>query len=301
MIKLRSTLLLAFSIAPMALAQDGSIVVGGGAQPTTVPAQTQPTFESLAKPGPDGKIIRLDGIVDLLALQKNSLIDQATRDRIRPMIKEWMADVDQIAIDNLDFIEQIEPLDGTPGIIDRFDIRETDKLTTVGQIMTHLMSAGPLSSYLETKGGLTREQSQLNQQIGSDYLQKVMNEIMADNGVPNALEQAPKTEEEKTHQVNTVSKFLYGLSCRDAVESYHRLLVQTAPNIDKVIASMKVNVDPAAVAKAKSARSNEERRAAVRAIVKGLTFDQRREVLDKGRELAGDFDPLSIETASAHR
>jgi hypothetical protein len=265
--------------------------------PAPAPAAT-PKYDSLAVPGPDGKIVRLEGIIDLLALHKNPLVDAATLERVRPVVKEWMKDVDQIAIDNLDFIHQIEPLDGSPGIIDRFDITATDRLTTLGQIMTHLMSNGPLAPYLETKGALNREQSQLNQTISADYLQRVMNEIMADAGMPNNLAEPAKDEQEKTERVNTVSRFLYGLSCRDAVQSYHRILVQTAPNIDRVLTAISVPVPPAA-AKAKAAKTSEEKRAAVREVMKGLSFDQQRALLEKGRELAGDFDPLAAETAAA--
>jgi hypothetical protein len=303
MTKLRATgvlALLAFSAATCAQPNAGQPLVGGGQPMVQPPAQpAQPPFESLAKPGPDGKIQRLGGILDILALRVNPQVDAATMEKVRPLVKEWMADVDQIAIDNLDFLEKIEPLDGTPGMIDSFDISQSDKLTTIGQIMTHLMSAGPLSSYLETKGALTREQSQLNQQITSEYLQKVMNEIMAENGVPNDMNQRPQSEEERTKQVNTISRFLYELSCRDAVESYHRLLVQTAPNVDKALAAINAKADQAAVSKAKAASSDKDKRAAVREVMKSLSFDQRRALLEKGRELAGDFDPLAPASASA--
>jgi hypothetical protein len=300
MTTLRTTGVLALlALCSAAVGQQGQPMVGGGQPAAAVQGQAQPAFESLAKPGPDGKIQRLSGILDILALRVNPLVDAATLDKVRPLVKEWMTDVDQIAIDNLDFLEKIEPLDGSPGMIEQFDISQQDKLQTIGQIMTHLMSAGPLSSFLETKGGLTREQSQLNQQITSDYLQKVMNEIMADSGVPNDLSQKPQSEEERTKQVNTVSRFLYELSCRDAVESYHRLLVQTAPNLDKAIESVGAKADAGAVAKAKSARTDQDKRAAVRDAMKGLSFDQRRELLQKGREMAGDFDPLAPATASA--
>ncbi len=301
---LRTTgILAALALGTVATAQQPQQLVVGGGQPVVQQAP-RPQYESLAKPGPDGKIDRIPGILDILALRVNPLVDEATLEKVRPHVKEWMTDVDLIAIDNLDFLELIEPLDGSPGMIEKFDISQSDKLSTIGTIMTHLMSAGPLSSYLETKGALTREQSQLNQQITSEYLQKVMNEIMAESGVPNDLSQKPASEAEKTKQVNTVSKFLYEISCRDSVESYHRLLILTAPNTDKAVAALGLSPEESgklagAVAKAKAATTDLDKRAAVREVMKGLTFDQRRALLEKGRELAGDFDPLAPASASA--
>jgi hypothetical protein len=308
MTKLRAAGLLALlAITPFAAGQmqmqgQGTIVTQG---PAPVQAVPQPTFESLAKAGPDGKIVRLDGILDLMALQVNPKVDAATIERSRPAIKEWMTDVDLLTIENLDFIERIMPLDGGPGMIEKFDIRDTAGLTTVAQMMTHLMAAGPLVSYLENRGVITREQSQLNQQITSDYLQRVMNELMDEQGLTD-LQNQNKTEEERTHQTNVVSRFLYGITCRDTMESYKRILVHTAPNADKALAAIGPSAElqqktQGAVSNAKSARTVEEKRAAVREIMKSLDFDQRREFLEQGRALAGEFDPFQTHAGSEPR
>src|SRR5688572_797822 len=75
---------------------------GEGPQAVPVAPEPQfPAFESLVKHGPDGKVIRLEGVMDILAFHRNPLIDAKTLDAIKPSVVNWLADVDQLAIDNL--------------------------------------------------------------------------------------------------------------------------------------------------------------------------------------------------------
>lgn len=313
---LRAALCAGLLFAPLAAAQtvtrvnpDGSTqtIPPGGAAPMVVPppamqpVQTPlppPPFDRLAKLGPDRKIIRVDGILDILAIPRNKLVDQATRDRIRPLVQAWMADVDQLVIDNLDFIEKIEPPDGSQSVIDSVDLQNQKRLLYVTQMMTQLMSAGLLTPYLETKEGFNRAQAELNQQIVNDYLQQVMNEVMAENGVPNDINQRPQDETAKLKQANAVSRFLYRLSCRDAIESYHRQLEHGAQHMEQATASLQLAPEQQAklkpaVAAAKSASTPEAKRKATRAVLDLLTFDQRREVLARARDLAPPYDPVA--------
>jgi hypothetical protein len=290
------------SIPPPANGQAPKAVVNppATAQPLQAlpqPAQLPP-FESLAKKGPDGKVIRIEGILDIIALDRNPLIDEASRAKMRPMVKEWLDEVETLAIDNLDFMEMFEPYDGSPGLLDTAEIADTQKIHMIAQIMTQLMSAGPMSATLESKGAITRDQSMLNQQITSEYLQAVMNEIMADAGTPNDKTNPPANPEDKTKQINLVSRFLYGISCRDTQSSYHRMLSQAAPNMDKIVATLNLPKDAAAkiqpaVAQVKAAKTDAEKRQAVRNVMKDLPFAERQAVLRKAREMAPPFDPLT--------
>lgn len=255
-----------------------------------------PQFESLAKKGPDGKIIQLEGVVDILAFENNKLIDQATRERCKPFILAWLADVDQLAIDNLDFIEKIEPGDNKPGMLDDIDVDDHVKLQQMSQMMSQLMSAGPLSNHLEMKGGLTRDQSGLNQQITSDYLQTKMNEIMAEN--PENPKDGGDAEKAKHIRINNLTRFLYSLSCKDPITSYHRIMADAAPNIDAVVASLKLTGEQAKAAAAeipaiKAAKTKMAQKAAVRKLLNGLNFDQKRAFLTKSLELAPVVDPYA--------
>lgn len=256
-----------------------------------VPVLINPPFDRLAKLGPDGKVVRIDGMLDILAIQRNPLVDQATRERIRPVVMAWVSDIDRLTIDNLDFLEKIQPPQGGPGIIETVDINNQPTLQPVSQMMTQLMSAGPLSNHLELREVFTREQSARNQEIVSDYLQQVMNEEMKSNGDPN--DQAAKLR-----QINTVSHFLFYMSCRDALESYNRQLERSAPIMDKVIDGLdlpsetKSKLGPAITA-AKSAADAKARRKAAREVLNGLDFDQRRAALAKALEINGPWDPIA--------
>jgi hypothetical protein len=257
-----------------------------------------PPFARLAELGPDGKVKKIDGILDIMAIPRNPTVDDATRERIRPLVKNWLADVDQLAIDNLDFIEKIEPPAGGPGVIENVKVEDMKSLQYAAQMMTQLMSAGPLSSYLEQKEGFTKEQGQMNQQITSDYLQQQMNEIMAKYGGNNTTAQAGLTAEQKAAQVNEISRFLYYISCRDAMACYHRMLEQGAPLMDQAIQSLRLTPEQQSslkkpLADCKAAGSAEAKRRAARDVLDQLTFDQRREALARARDLAPPYDPIS--------
>jgi hypothetical protein len=309
-----TALLAAAMLIPAASAQDSKAPAkaGPGAQaPKAVvlppgngqalPAQPQlPKFESLATKGRDGKVVRIEGILDIIALARNPLVDEATRTRIRPLVKEWLDEIEMLAIDNLDFMEMFEPYDGSPGLLDTAEISDTQKIHMIAQIMTQLMSAGPMSSTLETKGALTRDQSMLNQQITSEYLQAVMNEIMADAGTPND-QKPPADPAAQAKRINLVSRFLYGISCRDTQSSYHRMLVEAAPNIEAIVGGLGLSPEETAkikpaVAEVKAAKTDLQKRQAVRNLMKDLPFAQRQAILRKAREMAPPFDPLTWST-----
>jgi hypothetical protein len=164
-------------------------------------------------------------------------------------------------------------------------------------VMTMLMAAGPLSNHLEMKDGFNREQSQRNQEIVSDYLQQVMNEIMAEAGVVN-VKGAELNEEQKLAQVNSVSRFLYHISCRDTIDSYHRQMSDAAPILDQAVASLHLPASEMAklqggITAAKTAMTVQDKRKAVRGVLNGLTFEQRRSVLFKALEINGPCDPVA--------
>lgn len=268
---------------------------GEGPQAVKVPPPPQfPAFDSLAKKGPDGKILPIETVSDIAAFERNKLITPAVLESAKPVILNWLADVDQLAIDNLDFLEQLDPEDGKKGILDSVNVENKIQLTQMAQMMTQLMSAGPLTAHLESKGVLTREQSGLNQQITSDYLQQRMNEIQAEQVPPELAGQA---EAAKNWKVNNLTKFLYSLSCNDSVVSYRRMQADAAMNIDALVKSLGLNGDLASkvageVAGIKGSKNRADQRKAVRKLMNHLNFEQRRQFLTKARELAPVKDPV---------
>ncbi len=268
---------------------------GEGPQAVPMPAAPElPAFESLVKKGPDGKVVRIEGVMDIIAFGRNKLIDAKTIETIKPAVLNWMADVDQLAIDNLDFVEKLDAEEGKKGLLDEVNVEDKVQLTQMSQMMNQLMSAGPLTAHLETKGLLTREQSALNQQITGDYLQQCMNEIQ---GEAPPAEMAGNEAGIKTWRVNKLTSFLYALSCKDPIASYRRMQLDAAANIDAVIKAMDFKGDQASqigsgVAAVKAAKTKAEQRTAVRNLMKTLKFEQRRDFLIRTREVAPVKDPM---------
>lgn len=252
------------------------------------PAQVK--FESLVRYDAQGRVIPLDGIMDIYALHRNPTIDEATWSAITPVLVEWMGDVDQSVIDNLDFIEK---LDG--GLLNTVDVMDMNTNRMVMEMMMQFLAIGPATTILEQRGVLTRLQSQVNTNIYNDYLQKMLDQTGAD-----AQKQAatlPEGERD-TAVVNARSRFIFGLMWRDARVSYARQLDEAAPNLDRIIADMKLDKDTMArvapaLASVRSAQPGDERRKVVKAVLAALPFDKRRELLTRARALAPPFNPRS--------
>src|SRR6185436_5913676 len=82
-------------------------------------ARCQPFIDdTLTKRDAAGKVVRFDGLVELMALKQCAQIDNATRERMKPRVLDWVLDVQQQVIDNIDFVAEIEPFDGRPGVFD---------------------------------------------------------------------------------------------------------------------------------------------------------------------------------------
>lgn len=241
-------------------------------------------YYSMVRRGPDGKVIRLDGAVDLLALGNNHLISAERRAALEPRVLEWMEEVDRLVIDNVDYLTMIEPLDGSPGILANIDLKDGKQSHRLGQLMTMLMSTGQLTIWLQNKGAITVQESSLNQMIVSDYLQALMTE----------RQQGAQGDE----QQKAVTSFLYFMTCRDTLEAYHRLLADAAPVADRAVASLSLTGEPLAKAsdwasKAKGAEGVEARRQAVRGLLGVLSFEQQRAFMGKARELNPPTSPMA--------
>jgi hypothetical protein len=161
------------------------------------------------------------------------------------------------------------------------------------EMMMQFLSIGPVTTYLETKGALTRIQSQVNTNIENDYLQRMLDEIRA--AAQEEAKALPDGEKEE-HAVNATSRFIFSLMSRDATASYTRQLEEAAPNAATVVAEMKLDKATTdklrgALAAAKDAKAGAPRRAAMKALLAALTFDQRRDFLQRARRLAPPFNP----------
>lgn len=259
----------------------------------TAPSGKQVIFETMATPGPDGKIARLDIPTDIASLQRNPLIDAATRERLRAAVADWVSDVDLVAIENLDFLERIEPADGSPGVVAVLDSASIDQTKFIGQMVTQLGAAGNLNNVLNGRGLLTADQFNINQHITAEYLQRCMNEVIPAN-------QVVKDQAEQLDRTNRYNRFLYTVSVSDATCSYHRLLAHTGAKLPELVATLKLDTAKLAdaLAKAKSAADDAGRRAAATAALRQLSFTQRQDLLRAAQKASPPFDPFPGQTSA---
>jgi hypothetical protein len=262
----------------------GAHAAGAAAQPGVT---VNPKFDQMVRRGADGKVERLHGFLDVIGLHLCPEIDAAAWEKALPMIDEWVYDTDRSVIDNLDFIEEF---DG--GVLNKLDLLDANMNRRVMEMEMQFIAIGPLTAYLEVKGALTRAQSQSATNIVNEYHQQVMNELRD----AAQKEFAALPEEERTNKVTHVtSRFIFELMARDAMASYERQLDELAPNFAKIVSGMKLDpkvkatVDRA-TGSLKDAAPGEERRKVVKAGLAALSFDQRRSVLTRARELAPKFD-----------
>ncbi len=245
-------------------------------------------YEPLAGRDENGKTKRIDGILDIYSLHRNPTIDEATWQKITPVLVEWMGDMDWAVIDNLDFVEK---LDG--GMLDRVEIMDMNNNRMIMEMMMQFLSIGPATTTMDTKGALTKFQAQVNTNIGNEYLQRLLDEER--QAAQERAKALPEAERE-AFVVNGTSRFIFDLMWRDANASYIRQLDEAAPNVDAIIDQLSLSGDTAsnamdAARKVKAAAPGEARRRAMKETLALMPFDKRQEFLKKAREAAPPFNP----------
>ncbi len=282
-------------LAAGALAQESirpsrPVVTPGGnsGTPTAVQEANAVKFDSLVQLDANGKVIPLEGVIDICSLHRNPTIDNATWQKVTPVLVEWMSDVDRSVIDNLDFVEA---LDG--GVLENTDVMDMNNNRKIMEMMMQFLSIGPATTTMEQRGALSRTQALVNTNIGNDYLQKMLDQTRQE---AQARAESLPDDQKEAHVVNSTSKFIFTLMWRDAQQSYARQLDEAAPNLDKLINSLTLAPEVAtqakdAARKVKAASAGESRRRAMKETLALIPFDKRRELLTKARDLAPPFNP----------
>jgi hypothetical protein len=238
--------------------------------PVTVPTRKTATpvklpdlpYKSLVVKGEDGKVQRLSEPAEYAALKHNPMLKPEEVENLRDYLAQRKAAFEPIVAANVDLVEQIED-----GIFETIDVSKNEnfaKLLNVGKPLKAPAAPKPVYEDLRDKQILTPEQAEFNRKISSEYNQALIAELNAD------------------HRRNLAMSYKQYL---DEPLYYHRLmLIEAAPKADALTA--KLGLEPAAaskiaplVEKAKAAKSDEEKLAAMRALSKELTLEQRKELL----------------------
>jgi hypothetical protein len=257
----------------------GTVTLGGLA----ALARCQPFIDdSITKMSPDGKVIRHDGLIELLAVKQCAALDTATKDKIRPIARDWVLELQQQVIDNLDFVAEIEPFDGQPGFFDTFEPSNAKAVEKVGIFSRQLNSPGSLVGVLEFKHAIDVQQAAAIRKLVYEYDQAVMKEVIGDGKDPMAA-----------------TRNSYRVGYRDALGIFHRLLDRAAPKIDEAFAVVKLSPDKVeklapVIEKIKGAKDAAAARAEVKALLSKLPLAQQRALLNKVRDLSPITDPFSL-------
>ncbi|MEZ6242495.1 MAG: hypothetical protein R3B57_05570 [Phycisphaerales bacterium] len=139
---------------------------------TSGPGTPVPEHEPLAQVGEDGKIVRLEGILDEIALQRNPLVSETKNDDINAMRVRRRVQAEKMVIDNLDLYREIES-----GVVNDIALAQFEEFQKVVQKIPPLVITGSLSSQLAEEGVLTRIQSQSTNQIVRMYNSAISEEL----------------------------------------------------------------------------------------------------------------------------
>lgn len=296
--RMRPALLLVLaSCTPMALAQPAA---QPSAQPASQPA-AQPTAQPAA-PAPSWPIIwerdekgmkQLGGNLDAIALTKNTFVKPGDLEKMKPIIAEWLADVNQMVVDNLDLLERLDK----EKLVDEMDLNDTARIRLISQIMAPLASIGSLTQRLEQRGVISREASVQNQQASTDYLQKWFEQFQSGAGGPMVAADA--------NPMNELSRFLYYMSNRDIRVQHAAILRDAAGLLDQITPAAAVKPEQksafdAAAAKVKGAGDDLARVLAMKELLGTISFEQQRAMLGKALELGAAGDVFKFPPAVPH-
>ncbi len=129
-------------------------------------------YPKLAQRGPDGKIIRLVELPDILAMRSNPTIGQKSMKAIMPIIFGRRARFEYLVMDNLDLYWMV-----TDGRLDEISFDNMGELATLTEMIKPLVGRTTLSQELQNRGILTRVQGGMNEYIVNEYKQAVTEEI----------------------------------------------------------------------------------------------------------------------------
>lgn len=249
----------------------------------SVQAQLAPPsapVQRLAAVQADGTVEVLDGFVDLRAIKTIGGLDQETTERVNRFAREWLLDVQQQVIDNVDFVIQIEPLDGSTGYLDTINPQDPKSFERASKYALQLNSSGTLLNALLGRRVLSSEQAQSFQREVYNYDMALLRQVVGSG-----------------HDMTLSTRHQYRMSFRDALGMYHSLLDRAVSCIDRAVealgpeAAAKVKPEVASV---KAAKGRDEGRAAMRGLLQKLTHAQRRALLMKVRDLVPITNALSF-------
>lgn len=168
--------------------------------PTNVP------YPKLAQPGPDGRILRLRQLPDILALRSNPNVGPAAVERIMPLIYLRRYKMETSVIDNLDLYWEL-----TGGMIENLNMSDINEMGRAADMIKPLVPEVTLSQDLLNRNILTRVQGGMNKYIVREYKKAITDEIQVLDG---------------DQGISEVMRFVLDDSLQEARLAYEGMLVE---------------------------------------------------------------------------
>jgi hypothetical protein len=238
-----------------------------------------------------GKIVRINGVLDAVALLKNPAMDERSREAANDVVLEWTADLNQAIIDNLDFMEQI-----ASGLYERTDVGDRLRMQYLQKVQAQLGAAGSLTTRLMQRGLMPPYSAQLQMQMTNEYVQLQYQELQQEGMKQLQGADPAAIQAQQARNAQIAQRYFLEHAVRDACEQFHTMLRDTAGIIDRVIAEADLPEEAKSkaltkVGAVKSATTDEQKMEAVWDLLQGLSFDQRRTVLQRAVSLGAAKDP----------
>ncbi len=168
--------------------------------PTNVP------YPKLAQKGPDGRILRLRQLPDILALRSNPTIGPVTVEKIMPLVYLRRYKMETSVIDNLDLYWEL-----TGGMIENLNMSDINEMGRAADMIKPLVPEVTLSQDLLNRNILTRVQGGMNKYIVREYKKAITDEIQVLDG---------------DQGISEVMRFVLDDSLQEARLAYEGMLVE---------------------------------------------------------------------------
>ncbi|HYE63163.1 MAG TPA: hypothetical protein VD997_14305 [Phycisphaerales bacterium] len=233
------------------------------AQPAPLP---NVPYKSIVQKGTDGKVVRLSEPAEYAALKNNPLVMDKERERLGDYFAQRKAAFENIVADNVDLVEKVEG-----GIFETIPLSTTEekranlkKLLDVSQPLKAPAAPKPLAEDLKEKQVLTDEQARFNQKISKEYTDAIIMEQKLDATRGLAM--------------------LYKASLDEPMYYHRQMKIEAAGKLDALMPALKLEGDAAtraqaAASKAKGAKTDADKEAAMNELYQALSVDQRKALL----------------------
>ncbi|MGD1914719.1 MAG: hypothetical protein ACFCBV_00825 [Phycisphaerales bacterium] len=188
-------------------------------RPAQPPQPQVPQFESIFEVDAEGIPMAPETWNDLAALAVNPEISADQREAIEAGVREWLAGVQKLVLENPDLA-----LEAAKGLFADVDIDARAELAHASEVMKTLSAVSNLSSSLSNAGIVTNEQAQLNRRIVQEYVRArstaLSDRVMGSGGEP--------AEQQREMQVMMARVTMTSLT-DDAMRMFRSVAVRGAP------------------------------------------------------------------------